>query len=181
MAIKTLQKVFVDKDGNETRHAHAGAVALVFRFANGHEITFQPSKVSDDIRTCLTLHGASQKGGDSCAGSDTIDDAIESVEGVLENLYEGIWIERAEGAGFRTSLLAEALHDLKPDKYPTVEAAAIVVKKWDKDERKKKLEDVPELAAAYKGVQARRAVERAEAAKKKAAEAAGPSTGLADL
>jgi len=34
--VSICKKVYVDKDGNETRSAHPDAVALEFRFTNGH-------------------------------------------------------------------------------------------------------------------------------------------------
>ena len=169
MGIKVAQKLFIGADGGESRHANPDAVTMLIKFGNGHTLTVDPAKFPAAIAKCLLLHGASQKVGDSYASAENIDDAIENAEGVLENLYEGIWIERAEGAGVRSSVLAEALQRIKPDKYPNLDAAIATVKGWDKDKRKNVIDDktgVPELVAAYKAIQAERAIMRADAAAK---------------
>lgn len=161
---KKASKFYLDKDGNESRHASADAVALMIRFTNGHEISIAPSELKSDIVICAALHGVSQKIGDSYAGSKTVDEAIEKAEALIENLMEGTWINRAEGA-VRTTVLAEALHRAKPEKYASVEAAASTIKDWDSEKRKAVLDankGVPQLIAAYADIQAERAMSRAE-------------------
>ena len=80
-----------------------------FLFASGKELVFDPAKVSSDIAMSLTLHGASQKIGDSFAGSDTVDEAYAEASEVLDQLYAGQWkAARAVGEP-RTGLLVEAL------------------------------------------------------------------------
>ena len=82
---------------------------VLFTFANGQALTFDPVKVSDAIATDLILHGASQKIGDSFAGSESVDEAYEEASEVLEQLYAGQW-KAARAAGEpRTGLLVEAL------------------------------------------------------------------------
>lgn len=171
--MEKAKKVYIDKDGVESRHASADAIALLFRFANGHEITVKPSEFKPEIVICAALHGLSQKGGDSYAGVKTVDEAIEKCEALFENLQEGTWINRAEGA-IRTTVLAEALHRAKGDKYATVELAATAIKEWDSEKRKAVLDakkGVPQLIAAYAEIQAERALSRAEKLGKEAGEA----------
>ena len=160
---KKASKFYLDKDGKESRHASADAIALMIRFANGHEISVAPSELKSDIVVCAALHGVSQKIGDSYAGSKTVDEAIEKAEALVENLLEGTWINRAEGA-VRTTVLAEALHRAKGDKYPSIELAAVAIKEWDAEKRKAVLDakkGVPQLIAAYAEIQAERAANRA--------------------
>ena len=122
--------------------------------------------MTEDVIKCLILHGASQKIGDSFAGVKEVSDCIERVETVIENLKEGKWIDRAEGA-VRTTVLAEALTRLLPDKYATAEAAAAAVKEWD-DEKRKGASEVPQVKAEMEKIKAERAAERAQKAAKKA-------------
>lgn len=183
MAIKTAVKVYINKDGKESRHATPDAVALVFRFTNGHEVTVDPTKLPADIATCLQFHGASQKIGDSYASAETLDEAIENAEGTLENLMEGIWVEKAEGM-VRTSVLAEALARCKPDKYHSTAEAQVAVKSWDKEKRKNVLDatkGVPALIAAYESIRAERAMQRADAASQVAARLKDGDESLNDL
>ena len=161
--MEKAKKIYLDKDGNESRHAHKDAVALVFRFANGHEITVVPSELKPEIVICSALHGLAQKIGDSYASQKTVDEAIEKAEALFENLQEGTWINRAEGA-VRTTVLAEALHRASSTKYPSVDAAAKAVKEWDTEKRKAVLDakkGVPQLIAAYAAIQSERAAARA--------------------
>jgi hypothetical protein len=164
MRTEKAKKVYIDKDGNESRHASAEAIALIFRFANGHEVAVKPSELKPDIVICAALHGLSQKGGDSYAGVSTIAQSIEKCEALFENLKEGVWINRADGA-IRTTVLAEALHRAKGDKYPTVEEAAEAITEWNAEKRKAVLDPakgVPQLIAAYAEIQAERAKARAD-------------------
>lgn len=157
------KKVYIDKNGNESRHASADAISLVFRFANGHEQVITPSEFKPEIVVCAALHGFSQKGGDSYAGSKSVDEAIEKLGALVENLEEGNWISRAEGA-VRTTVLAEALSRAKPEKYPSIEAAATEIKTWDAEKRKAVLDakkGAPQLIAAYAAIQAERTAARA--------------------
>lgn len=179
LKMEKAKKVYLDKDGNESRHASAEAVALVFRFANGHELIVTPSELKPEIVICSALHGLAQKIGDSYASQKTVDEAIEKAEALFENLSEGTWINRAEGA-VRTTVLAEALCRAAMEKYPTVEAAAKAVKEWDSEKRKAVLDSkkgVPQLIAAYAEIQAERAAERAT---KLAVDAHGESTETLD-
>ena len=165
---KKAEKLFIDGDGKESRHATPEARVLVVRFANGEEVELKPSELSKEIVMCAAFHGFSQKIGDSYAGAKTIDEAIEHAQAVVENLEEGTWIDRAEGA-IRTSLLAEALHRCKGTKYPSVEEAAVTIKEWSPEKRKSVLDSekgVPALVAAFVGLQAERAAARAEKAAK---------------
>ncbi|NIS77768.1 MAG: hypothetical protein GTO00_09180, partial [Deltaproteobacteria bacterium] len=110
---KKAEKVYLDESGSESRHANPEARVLLFKFTNGHEIRVQPSALPKEILQCAALHGLGQKIGDAYASSKDVDEAIERAETVVENLTEGTWIDRAEGA-VRTSLLAEALQRVLP-------------------------------------------------------------------
>ena len=81
---------------------------VVWTFANGEVRTFELDKVSPQVQIQLALHGASQKGGDSYAGDETVEDAIKSCEGVINDLYAGNWSTRAVGQS-RSTLLAQAI------------------------------------------------------------------------
>ena len=82
---------------------------VVFAFANGKDLTFDPAIVSPEIVTALMLHGASQKIGDSFAGSESVEEAYADASEVLDQLYAGQW-KAARAAGEpRTGLLVEAL------------------------------------------------------------------------
>ena len=175
---KRAEKVYINQAGEETRHASPEAVALIFKFADGDEHRVELSDFPEETLRAAAWHGISQKLGDSYAGAKDKDESAEDLYlDQLDALKRGDWVKQRESAGPRTSMVAEALHTVKPDKYPTVEAAQEAVSAWSKDERAAKLK-VPALAAALADIKAKRA---AEAAAKAAETAAGSDASEADL
>ena len=162
----SIKKQFLLPDGKTSKHAIANAVALQIDFGQGTINTYDVSKINKGVLVCLTLHGLSQKLGDAGAGK-TVDEHIERADTVFEGLMEGRWIERAEGVT-RSSLLAEAIAEVKPAKYKTVaDATAMLAAIPDTDEGKKKrksIESIPEVVKVLERKKAERAAERAKAA-----------------
>lgn len=177
---KKLDKVYIDSDGNEGRHAKAGAERLEIRFVGGHILECRLSELNADTQLAAAWHGVSQKVGDACSGK-TGDDAVEACEGMWENIVGGVWVAAKEG-GPRVTLLAEAIVRAKADEgvERTIEAVQEALKA-DEGLRKGALE-VPAIAAHYAAIQAERAAKRAKEAKA-AAKTAGAdgATGLAQF
>lgn len=150
---------------------------ITFTFDDKMEETFDLSKVNDETKLRLMIHGASQKVGDSYAGAakaeNPLDFAKESVKETIAQLYAGDW--RAAGAGVggpRTTDLATALARVTGK---TVEQAAAYIDTLA-DEEKKALKAKGKVAAALAAITAERAAERA----KKLAEQANAGTTEAD-
>ena len=170
-------KVYVDGEGNETRSATPGAVALEFRFNNAektvHRVTIKDHNA--EIVTCLSWFGISEKYGNSYAGSKgDADDALEKFLSMQEQLVGGTWVEKADGVGPRPSLIGDAIIAALKAKGETVDdsrAASIREKVKDKTTREGALKD-PAIKAEFEKAKAERAVARA----KKAAEAAANVT-----
>jgi hypothetical protein len=80
-------------------------------FVDGTVVDFDLSSASDEIKTKLALHGASQKIGDSYAGAEDVETAIGAATRVRDDLIAGNWTaaRAGGGGGVRTTLLAEAL------------------------------------------------------------------------
>lgn len=168
---KQTTKRFLLPDGNTVRHAVAEAIALQIVFADGQNKTFDPSELPSEIVKCLAFHGLSQKLGDAGAGKST-EEFLERVDTIWESLKENRWVEKAEGA-IRTSLLAEAISEVKPDKYPTAADAAKMLAELDMKtqegkDRRKQIESIPQVVVVLERKKAERAAERAEKAKKAA-------------
>ena len=124
-----------------------------FTFANEKVLTFDPMKVTPEIGTSLMLHGASQKIGDSFAGSDTVDEAYEEAAEVLEQLYAGQWkAARAVGEP-RTGLLVEALARISGKDGATCKLAVETMA----DEARKALRNDPRIKQAIAEINLERA------------------------
>jgi uncharacterized small protein (DUF1192 family) len=171
-------KTYIDANGSESRHASPEAVALVFAFTNGGTHRIALGDFPEDTLKAAAWHGISQKIGDSYANSKDADASAEDMFlDQLDALTRGDWLKAREVAGARTTIVAEALAALKPDKYPTVEAAQVAISAWTKDERAEKVK-VPVLAAEIARIKAERA---AEVASKAAEVAAGSDVTAEDL
>lgn len=149
MARNTFAKKEVDTASNR----------VTFKFSNGKTLVADLSEIQrngTEIATRLALHGLGQKVGDSYAGADTVDDAIESASDVLEMLVAGKWTERTAGEP-RTSVLAEALSRVMTEAgHPkTVDECAAVIKEMD-DAGRKTLRDQPAIKAAMSAIKAER-------------------------
>ncbi len=167
------KKVYVAKDGTETRSATPDAEKLEFRFTNGnvHAVTLADEPKSID--TCLRWFGRSEKYGNAYANAKgSADDAEEMFLSMREQLVAGTWVERAEGLGPRPSLIADAIIAALVNSGETVDdtrAGVIREKVKDKATRDGALKD-PAIKAEYESAKATRAAERA---KKAAADAKG--------
>lgn len=167
------EKKFLHADGTLHAHASPDAVALVIKFANGQDLTIDPSSFNATVAKCFLLHGMSQKLGDSYAGAETAEAAYDKAANLAEAMSgeNGQWLQKGEAAGPRVSILAEAVMRAKPEKYPTVESAVAMLQPKTKEERAA-IAAIPAVEAASAAIRAERAVKAAQ----KAAEAAGQST-----
>ena len=179
MADKTsvCKKVYLNKDGEETRSATAASVQLQFRFANGNTHAVQTADHPGEILACLGWFGISEKYGNAYAGAkgdaDTAEEAFLSMQ---EQLRGGTWVEKAEG-GPRPSLIADAIIAALTAAGQTVDdkrATTVREKVKDKDTRDGALKD-PVIKAQYEAIKAARAATRAKEA---AAAAKGAEIGV---
>ena len=119
MATKTsvCKKFYVTKDGGDVKspssadHDAADIDRLEFRFASG---TTRVVKMADfkerDILAAATWHGFAQKLGDAYSGQKKAEtDPVELFDAVYENLVDGLWIEKGEGAEAAPGLLVDAI------------------------------------------------------------------------
>jgi hypothetical protein len=171
------KKLYIDAEGNKSRSWHEGAVGLLFLFANGEERAVEREQFPPNIRAAHEFHGMSQKLGDSYASAESVEAAVEAFDTRLEASLEGRWLDRTEGA-VRTSDLAQAMHNLKPEKYPDVKAAQAAIATMTKEERKAR-ESIPQVAAEIERLRFERAQAKVKAAQEAAAKAGGEA--LADL
>lgn len=98
-----------------------------FSFGNGKSLSVDVAQLNEEMRTRLMFHGLLQKVGDSYAGAKgDYSKAIESAQGVIEQLLGGEWrAARGEGGtGPRLGELAEAISEIKG--IPLEEARAAV-------------------------------------------------------
>lgn len=168
--VNVATKVFIDGDGNESRHASPAATVLRFAFTNGVSHDVSLSDLPDNVRDAAAWHGISQKLGDSYASAKgDADEAVESFETLIERLKEGEWVKAREG-GARPSLVRDAVAALLVAKGEEVDEArlkAIAEKIKGKENREAALAN-PAIKAEYEKLKAKAAADRA----KKAAEAA---------
>ena len=66
-------------------------LTVTFDFADGTTVTTDLSEFPEAILDRLSLHGLSQKLGDSYAGAESITEAVQSVKELLTNLQAGNW------------------------------------------------------------------------------------------
>ncbi len=109
------KKIYVDLDGNETRHASPVAVLLRFDFTDGQSLSVDRADVGADCMVAAGWHGLAQKIGDTYASADDADDAFQKAAALYERLCENTWIMARESAGPRISILAEAVVSVKID------------------------------------------------------------------
>lgn len=163
---KTIAKTYdgnVDGESVNRKSAFAEMTSLSFTFGGGDVFTVNPDELPENIRRIALWHGISQKLGDAAvkpSGTDARAEyeedpasyARDKVETVWERLTEGTWVERAEGAGVRGSMLAEALH-----RATGIELAAAVetVKGWSA-EVKAQAPLVEEIATALEDIRRER-------------------------
>lgn len=150
--VKFLAKVTPFDEGGKPN-------VVLFRLGNGQEVAADLSRIPADVLTRLTIHGLSQKVGDSTAGCSkdkAYGAAFECLSGVVEGLYAGKWNTGREGGG--TSDLVIALARLKKLDVETVaqavrQADEATVKAWMKN---------PKVDAEVKVIRLARAKEAAK-------------------
>lgn len=178
--VSVCKKVYVDKDGTETRSATPDAVELQFQFANGNTHAVKLTDHPAEILFCLTFFGVSEKYGNSYAGAKgDAGDAEEKFLSMQEQLRGGTWVEKAE-AGPRPSLIADAIIAAllsAGQKVDDARAAGVREKVKDKAIRDGALKD-PVIKAEYESIKATRAANRAKEAAKAAKGAQIAATGF---
>ena len=165
---KVCEKIYLDGDGNEHRSASTEAAALQFRFANGQEVTVDLSKFPKEIVQAAAWHGVAQKIGDSYAGSETVDEAVERAQTMLENLEGGTWVATRTAAGPRPSLLVDAIVAAKTEAGQEVDPVAIAQKLKDQPDLKKNALQNPVIKSHYDKIKAERAAAKAKESAKEA-------------
>lgn len=107
-----------------------------FTFESGDTRVLDLTRVPEETKLHLMLHGASQKGGDSYASAKgNTAEALTALDKVIDNLYAGLWTAgRGDGvAKPRTTELAEALARIKGVELGVASAA---VTNADEEQRK---------------------------------------------
>lgn len=98
----------------KTYNDETGIVAITFSDPSNTVVELDTSKCSDEIRTLLMLHGASQKIGDSYAGvKGNFGEGINNAKAVVQQLLAGEWKATGEERGPRLQELAEAIARIK--------------------------------------------------------------------
>lgn len=131
---------------------------------------FELDKVSDEMKTQLMLHGASQKIGDSYAGAKsavegsdmTVEEyTLNAVETGIDQLYNNDWSIRTGGAGGpRVTDLARAIAEAT-----NADVQAVAEKLADTDaDTKKALQADPAIKPILARIRAERAAEKAKEA-----------------
>jgi hypothetical protein len=139
---------------------------LTVDFVDDTQVSCDLTKLPDEIKTQLALHGLSQKVGDSYAGADSIEAARAAAQRVVDDLIAGRWTaQRAGGGGGpRVTQLAEALARVAtasadlPDM--SIEEAVEVVSDME-DEQKKALRANAAIKAAMAEIKLERAKKEA--------------------
>ena len=151
------------------------ARSVRIEFRTGEIVLQEVAKLPAEIQNRLTLHGLSQKLGDSYASISDIGESIEACQSVQERLQLGDWVKAREGAGPRPTMVVDAVvaaliadgQDVSDER-----KAKIVTVLSDKDERKAALKD-PVIKAQYEGIRAAAAAKRAKEAKAEAKKEGG--------
>lgn len=166
------KKVYLDKDGNESRSAHPGVVAQEFRFANDqtHRVLFE--ELPENIQFCAGRHGLFQKLGDEYSNAKGDANVAENdFLSLLEQLQAGNWVTQ-KGAGVpRISIVLEAIiraYAAKGDPMDETRIAAARESLKDQDVLNGAKDDEP-IAAQITIINRERAEAREAAAVAKAA------------
>lgn len=174
-------KVFLNAEGEESRHASPEAVALRFAFANGTSHDIALTDLPSNIIDAAAWHGISQKLGDAYAGAKgDADEAVEAFETLIERLKLGEWVKAREGGGPRPSMVVDAIVAALQDNGEEVDdarRAAIMAKVKGPEARKGALAN-PVINAHYERLKLEAAKDRA---KKAADKAKGAEASLGDF
>lgn len=160
--------------------------SVSFDFDEAGIVTFDLSKVSDEMLIQLALHGASQKIGDNYAGAKAATDGTEidpnvwsfgQAESARDQIYSGDWnVRRAGGGAGAVSDLARAVAEAFPD-YSLEEAVAKIAD--CSKEEKAALRKFPAIAVVLERLKAERAAAKLERLEAEAADA--DSTTVMDI
>lgn len=174
--VSVAKRLYIAKDGSETRHARTDTVGMRFNFTNGKSLEIGADGVHKEVRNACMWHGVNQKVGDGFAGAGgDADAAYESANSIAERLAEGTWVQTRESAGPSTGLLVEAIVRAKiaggeaKTNFTDERKAAIAGKlKGKTPEATKMARDGalanPAIHAAFEQIKAERAAEKAKAA-----------------
>lgn len=128
---------------------------ILFQFANGKEFVVDVEAFDIEIQKRFTLHGASQKLGDSFADAATVDEAVEHFQALHDQLMAGDWSAKREAG---TTLLLAAL--VRATGKSEAECKA-VYDRMTAEARKEALK-IPAIAAAAAAITAERAARKAD-------------------
>lgn len=156
---------------NRDRNVENGIVTFT-EIASGESVTCDVTEIFpgyadfNEVQKQAILHAINAKVGDSAA--DPKESACDAFRRVWSQLKEGVWNARGSGdGGSRVTVLAEAIAAVKG-----IDLDAVVAKLADMTkEQKAELAKHPQVAAKMDEIKARRAAEKARAAKKAAADA----------
>lgn len=169
-------KSYVSANGESVRTVSADAQTILFAFTNGDKVIVEPDSLPDNIKRCAMFHGLGQKIGDSYAGIESVADAAEEAESLLERLISGEWMGERESSGPRVAHIIEAMvmvRQVAGKPFSEAEVADRTAKlKTDATYRKSVLAN-KQVAAEIAKAAAARAAERA-------AQAAAAATGATD-
>jgi len=163
------KKVYVTPTG-EVTHAQPDVTKMEFRFSDGTTVTVDRTKLGKNVQAAAFWHGISQKLGDSYAGAESVDEAIESIETLLERLGADDWVKAREAAGPRPTMVVDAVVAAliaAGQKVDDARRAKIAEKLKTNDARQAALKDA-RVSAEYEKLRAAKAAERAKAAADKA-------------
>lgn len=163
---KFCTKVYVDKDGKDSRHANPGVDKLEFRFENGNTVPVDLKTIGKGCAKAAAWHGIAQKIGDSYNKAETADEAQETMEAMLERLVSDEWVRAGEGAGPKTGVLVQAIVNAKlaaGDECDEARVALIRAKVATKEGRDGAMANAV-IHAEYKKLQAEAAAIRASKA-----------------
>lgn len=167
---KFCVKVYVSKDGSESRNASPDVETLEFRFENDNILKVKLSEIGKGCGVAAAWHGVAQKIGDSYNKASSADEAQEAAETMLERLTSNEWVKQGEGAGPRTGILVQAIINALTKSGEKVDQArekAIREKVSTKEGREGAMANAT-IEAEYKTLQAEAAAARAKAAVNKA-------------
>lgn len=144
--------------------ANHEAGTVEFKFEDGTVQVFVSSKCPQSVRDWLTVHGASQKIGDTYAGAakapNPLEYAKECVAEMIAALYAGeTGVAREGGASGRVTIFAEALVRVTGQ---TVEAVQAFIASMD-DAKRKEWEAKKKVQLAMATITAERAAAKAKA------------------
>ena len=165
---KTIaKKVYIDKDGTESKFPAPSTVSCELRFGDGAGvIVVNMNDIGKGCRIAGQWHGVADKLANAYNRAENCAEAFASATAMLERLVENEWVKPGTGAGPSTNFLVLAIIRLiegKGEEVDDARKAGIREKVTGKDNRASVMAN-PAIAASYKVVQAEEAQRRAEAA-----------------